>query len=152
MIKNYLKGKWKLISLFIIWQTQSLCSHWFFLGQDFAVRTVSMVTVQSVYFCFGAKQANSIFATKAAKTKVWKLSFFTLKLTAEAKKIEFFSEISKMDEEDEHFLSASHQKCILILTNRACSGRTGEYCARSVRKRLRANIPQYGPRARLVRG
>ena len=34
---------------------KSLCSDWFFLGQDFAVRTVSIETVQSVYFCFGAK-------------------------------------------------------------------------------------------------
>ena len=48
---------------------KSLCSDWFFLGQDFAVRTVSMETVQSVYFCFGAKPANSTFATKAAKKK-----------------------------------------------------------------------------------
>ena len=31
---------------------KSLCSDWFFLGQDFAVRTVPMETVQSVYFCF----------------------------------------------------------------------------------------------------
>ena len=60
---------------------KSLCSDWFFLGQDFAVRTVSMETVQSVYFCFGAKPANSKFATKTAK----------------------FSEISKIDGEDEHF-------------------------------------------------
>ena len=37
---------------------KSLCSDWFFLGQDFAVWTVSMETVQSVYFCFGAKPAN----------------------------------------------------------------------------------------------
>ena len=43
---------------------KSLCSDWFFLGQDFAVRTVSMETVQSVYFCSGAKPANSTFATK----------------------------------------------------------------------------------------
>ena len=93
--------------------TTFLCSDWFFLGQDFAGRTVSMETVQSVYFCFGAKPTNSAFATKIAK-KVWKLSFFTLKLPAEAKKIEFFSEISKMDEEDDHFLSASHRKCILL--------------------------------------
>ena len=46
---------------------KSLCSDWFFLGQDFAVRTVSMETVQPVYFCFGAKPANSKFATKTAK-------------------------------------------------------------------------------------
>ena len=48
---------------------KSLCSDWFFLGQDFAVRTVSMETVQPVYFCFGAKPASSKFATKTAKKK-----------------------------------------------------------------------------------
>ena len=48
---------------------KSLCSDWFFLGQDFAVRTVSMETVQYVYFCFGVKPANSKFATKTAKKK-----------------------------------------------------------------------------------
>ena len=46
---------------------KSLCSDWFFLGQDFAVRTVSMETVQPVYFSFGAKPANSNFGTKTAK-------------------------------------------------------------------------------------
>ena len=45
---------------------KSLCSDWFFLGQDFAVRTVSMETVQPLYFCFGAKPAISKFATKTA--------------------------------------------------------------------------------------
>ena len=49
---------------------KSVCSDWFFLGQDFAVRTVSVETVQSVYFCFGAKAANSKFATKTAKKSV----------------------------------------------------------------------------------
>ena len=48
---------------------KSLCSDWFFLGQDFAVRTVSMETVQPVYFCFGAKPANSKFAIKTRKKK-----------------------------------------------------------------------------------
>ena len=46
---------------------KSLCSDWFFLGQDFAVWT--METVQSMYFCFGAKPANSTFATNTAKKK-----------------------------------------------------------------------------------
>ena len=49
---------------------KSLCSDWFFLGQDFAVRTISMETVQSVYFCFGAKPANSKFAAKTVKKSV----------------------------------------------------------------------------------
>ena len=48
---------------------KSLCSDWFFLGQDFAVQTVSTEMVQSVYFCFGAKPGNSKFATKTAKKK-----------------------------------------------------------------------------------
>ena len=74
---------------------KSLCPDWFFLGQDFAVRTVSMETVQSVYFCFGAKLANSTFATKTAKKKVRKLLFFTLKVPAEAKKIEIFPKFQR---------------------------------------------------------
>ena len=77
-----------------------------------------------------------------------------------------------MDEEDEHFLSASHRKCILLsgtechiinylLTElaRAVPGNTGPRsfsygpcCARSILSRPQANIPQYGPHARLVRG
>ena len=70
------------------------------------------------------------------------------------------------------FLCASHRKCILLsetechiinylLTElaRAVPGNIGPQsflhgprCARSVLSRPRANIPQYGPRARLVRG
>ena len=50
---------------------KSLCSDWLFLGQDFTVWTVSMETIPSVYFCFGAKPANStiIIATKTVKKK-----------------------------------------------------------------------------------
>ena len=77
-----------------------------------------------------------------------------------------------MDEDDEHLLSASHQKYILLsgiechainylLTElaRAVPGDIGPRsfsygprCARSVLSRPRANIPQYSPRTRLVRG
>ena len=84
---------------------KSLCSDLFFLGQDFAARTVSMETVQSVqsaYFYLGARPANSKFATKTAKKKVWIMSLFTWKLSEEAKKIEIFPKISKIDGEDEH--------------------------------------------------
>ena len=49
---------------------KSLRSDWFFLGQDFAVRIISKETVQSVYFCFGAKPANSTFATRQPKKSV----------------------------------------------------------------------------------
>ena len=83
---------------------KSLSSDWFFLCQDFVVRTVSVETVQPVYFCFGAKPANSQFATKTAKkeknceychSSQWN---FQKKLG----RLKFFYEISKMDEEDEH--------------------------------------------------
>ena len=64
---------------------KSLCSDWFFLGQDFAVRTVSMETVQSVYFCFGAKPANSTFATKTAKKDV-KIVILHIETTSRSQK------------------------------------------------------------------
>ena len=121
-------------------------------------------------FLFWSKAGKFNICNQDSEKKVWKLSFFTLKLPAEAKN--FFSEISKMDKEDEHFLSASHQKCILLsrtechlinylLTEltRAVPGNIGPRsflygprCARSVLSQPRANIPQYRPRARLVRG
>ena len=69
---------------------KSLCSDWFFLGQDFAVLTVSMETVQSVYFCFGAKPANLKICNQNSEEKVWIMSFFTLKLSEENKKIKNF--------------------------------------------------------------
>ena len=49
---------------------KSVRSDWFLLGLDFAIPTVSMETVQDVYFCFGATPANSKFATKTAKKNV----------------------------------------------------------------------------------
>ena len=67
---------------------KSVRSDWFLLGRDFAVRTVSMETVQDVYFCFGVKPATSKFAITTAKKKVWTLSFFIAKLPEKAKKIE----------------------------------------------------------------
>ena len=64
---------------------KSLCSDWFFLGQDFAVRTVSMETFQSVYFFFGAKPANSTFATKTAKKNV-KIVILHIETTSRSQK------------------------------------------------------------------
>ena len=58
----------------------------FFLGRDFAVRNA----VQAMYFCFGAKPANSKFATKTVK-KMWILLFFTAKSAEKAKKIEILT-------------------------------------------------------------
>ena len=73
---------------------KSLCSDWFFLGQDFAVRTVSMETVQALYFCFGAKLANSKFATKQRKKAV-NIVILHSELPEEAKKIEIFPKFQR---------------------------------------------------------
>ena len=77
---------------------KSLCSDCFFVSQDFSVRTVSMEMVQLVYFCFGAKPANSKFATKTEKKKLWILSFFTVKLPEEAKRIEIFPKFQVLNQ------------------------------------------------------
>ena len=55
-------------------------SDWFFLGRDFAIRTISMETViSSVLFCF-RKPANSNFATKTMKRKRVNALIFAKKL------------------------------------------------------------------------
>ena len=46
---------------------KSVRSDWFLLGLDFAVRTVSMETVQDVYFCFGATPKIQNLQTKQRK-------------------------------------------------------------------------------------
>ena len=140
---------------------KSLCSDWFFLGQDFAVRTVSMETVQSVYFYFGSKPAN-LQPRQRKKCENCHSSHWNYQ---QKLKDWNFSEISKMDEHDEHFLSASHGKCILLsgtechiinyLLTELARAAPGNISPRSFSHRTRcarANIPQYGPRARLVSG
>ena len=72
-----------------------------------------METVQSVYFCFGAKPANSKFETKTAKKKVWILSFFTLKLPEEAKKIEIFPKFQRWMKKTNIF-KCKPTECILL--------------------------------------
>ena len=154
---------------------KSLFSDCLFLSWDFAVWTVSMETVQSMYFCFGGKPGNSKFATKKKGKKVWILSFFTLKLPEEVKRIEIKDGWRKWT-----FLSASHRKYILlseteyhIINNLlaklawAVLANIGpQYFTRSILSQPRtvvsqpgsvlswprANIPQYGPRALLVSG
>ena len=58
--------------------------------------------------------------------------------------------IQKSEEEITGSVSSKTMPYNKLLTNLACSSRTGEYWP-SV-PRPWANIPQYGPRARLVRG
>ena len=48
------------ITVFIIWQGKSERSDWFFLGRDFAIRTVSVETVIScVFFVFESQQTQN---------------------------------------------------------------------------------------------
>ena len=53
-----------------------------------------MERVQPVYFCFGAKPANSEFATKTGKKTV-NIVIFTVNLPEEAKEIEIFPKFQR---------------------------------------------------------
>ena len=59
-----------------------VCSDWFFLGQDFAVRTISMETVQSVYFCFGAKPGKFNICNQASEKKSVKIVILHIETTS----------------------------------------------------------------------
>ena len=79
---------------------KSLCSDWFFLGQDFVVRTVSMETVlpwkrsdPCIFVLERGRQIQNLHPKQ--QKKVWKMSFFTLKLSEEAKKIEIFPKFQR---------------------------------------------------------
>ena len=97
---------------------KSLCSDWFFLGQDFAVHTVFMKTVQPVCFSFGTKSANLRLATKPAKKKCKYFSFFTWKLREEG--LKFFRNF-KDGWRRQTYLSASHRKCEFSLSKGSVS-------------------------------
>ena len=77
---------------------KSVQSDWFFFSRGFAVCT------QAVYFCFGAKPANSKFATKTVKKKCEYCHSPSQNYQKKLKRLNF-TEISKMDEEEEHSLS-----------------------------------------------
>ena len=49
---------------------KSLCSDWFALGQDFAVRTVSLETVQLVYFALERSRQIKNWQPKQRKKKM----------------------------------------------------------------------------------
>ena len=105
---------------------KSLCSDWFFLGQDFAVRTVSM----DLYFCYIFKicSQNSEKKCEYCHSSRWN---YQKKL----KRLKFFQNF-KDGWRKWTFLNASHRQSILLsetvpynklLTNLAFSSRTGEY-------------------------
>ena len=115
---------------------KSLCSHWFFLGQDFAVQTLSMKMVQSMYFYFGAKPANSKFATETAKKKCENCHSSHWNYQQKPKRLKFFRNFTdglrrqtffKCKPAWVHFTIKNRVPCNKLLTNRACFGCTGEY-------------------------
>ena len=115
---------------------KSLCSDWFFLGQDFAVRTVAMETVQYVYFCFEEKPANSTFVTKPAKKKCENGHSSHWNYQHKLKRLNFFWNFKdgwrrrtffKRKPPEVHFTIRNRVPYNKLLTNRACSGRTREY-------------------------
>ena len=87
---------------FIVWQNpsdKSVCFDWFFLGRDFAVRTVSIETVQAVVL----EQSRQIrnLQPKTAKKYV-NIVILHSETTRKSKKIEILLRFQRMDEEDEH--------------------------------------------------
>ena len=63
---------------------------WFLLGLDFAVRTVSMETVQDVFLFWSNTGKFKICKQNSEKKKMWTLSFFIAKLPEKAKRLKFY--------------------------------------------------------------
>ena len=116
-----------------------------------------------------SRQIQNLLPKQRKKVRI--MSFFTLKLSVEAKKIEIFPKFQRQMEKTNIFKCKPPEvhftitkECHIInhlLTQlaRAVPGNIGPRsfsygprCARSVLPRPWANIPQYGPRVRLVRG
>jgi len=109
---------------------------------------------------FGAKPANAKFATKTAKEKTCEYCHSLSKtIQKKLKRLKFFSEISRIDEGNEHSPSEFYYREDLETFD--VETKTGitechvidnlprsvlpPYFARSVLPGPRANIPQYGP-------
>ena len=110
---------------------KSLFSDCLFLSRDFAVRTVSMETVQSMYFCFGGKPGNSKFATKTAKKSV---NIVILHIETTRRSLKDWNQrwmekmnIYKCKPLEVHFTIRNRVPYNKQLTNQACLGRIGEY-------------------------
>ena len=106
------------------------------LLRDRVVVSFSMETVQSVYFCFGAKPANSKFTTKTAKKKCENCQSSHWNYQQELKRLKFFRNFKdewrrrtfyKCKPPEVHFTIGKRVPYNKLLTNRACLGRTGEY-------------------------
>ena len=107
---------------------KSLCSDWFFLGQDFAVWTVSMESVQSVFFLFWSKAGKFKICNQDSKKKKCEnchSSNWNYYFKDGWRRRTFF----KCKPPEVRFTIRNRVPYNKLLTNRACSGRTGEYWA-----------------------
>ena len=83
--------------------SKSVCSDWFFLGRDFAVRTVSMKTVQGSKPCiFVLEQSRQIQNLQPKQRKKCEYCHSSSRNHQKKLKTLKFTEILKMDEEDEY--------------------------------------------------
>ena len=117
---------------------KSLCSDWFFLGQ---VSTVSQVSTDRFHrngpiraFLFWSKAGKFNICDQDSEKKVWKLSFFTYQ--QQLKRLKFFRNFKdgwrrrtlfKCKPPEVQFTIRNRVPYNKLLTNQACSGRTGEY-------------------------
>ena len=95
-----------------------------------------METVQAVYFCFGAKPANSKLATKTAKNKCENDHSSHWNYQQKLKRLKFFQTFEdgwrrqtffKCKPPEVHITIRNRVSCNKLLTNQACLGRTREY-------------------------
>ena len=95
-----------------------------------------METVQSMYFCFGAKPANPTFATKTAKKRCenchssqtnYQQKLQRLKLLPNFKDGQRRQTFFKFKPPEMHFTIGNRVPYNKLLINQACSGRTGEF-------------------------
>ena len=69
---------------------KSLCSDWFYLGQDFALRTVSMETVQSVASLLWSKTSKFKICNENSEKKSVKIVILHIDYQQKLKRLKFF--------------------------------------------------------------
>ena len=111
---------------------KSMCSDWFFLGQDFAVHGNGPIRV----FLFWSKAAHSKFATKTTKKKCENCHSSHWNCQQKLKRLNFFRNFKdgwrrrtffKCKPREVHFTIRNRVPYNKLITNRASSGRTGEH-------------------------
>ena len=115
---------------------KSLGSDWFFLHQGFCSKDRFHGNGAIHVFWFWSEAGKFKICIQNSEKKVWIMSFFASKLSEEAKKIENFPKFQRYMEEtntfkckppEVYFTVRNRVPYHKLLTNLACSSRTGEY-------------------------